>query len=352
MTGPLSSDSFTLNITGLAQSTSYEYRSWIRVAGVEYRSGTIQTDTTTAEPLPQYYAPEVATGIAWKQLSNKTTGLIDVLTKSNNVSYKGGTAITEYGILYSQDPTYNTPAAMTYGGTGILKVSTIGDYPDVTLPFSMTITGTIGSTSLYFRVFALNSAGLIGYGDIVEATTIPVVVVPATRTIFICGATTPTNPLVTSAISAKIGVSSPLDSGESVVLHLTHNAVSDTVSGGNEMLIANIRAEAYYTVGSSTVKNNLASSNMPYGNQDNCTNSAYSTLTITSSNIDNICLHTNAYSASKNASYQYTNSAMITITEIENAGGASYSLGANNLTAENTTDVSGIGGGGGLIAAV
>jgi len=104
-------------------------------------------------------------------------------------------------------------------------------------------------------------------------------------------------------------------------------------------LLANIRTCAYYTVGTSTTKNILATTSISYAQQATVANENYGTITITPNNISTICLHADAYSATKNTSYSYTNWAKVKITSIQNVGGANYSLGANNvLVSDNSSD--------------
>jgi hypothetical protein len=333
LSGPLSVGNFILDITGLAQSTSYDYRAYIQVAGIKYISGSWQTDITTATPPPTTYAPQVTTGSIFKQLTYN--GAIDALTKLNQIVDKGGLPLTEYGLLYTQDLANYDPAKLIYGGVGIGKASLVQDYPNPTGAFAITMSGLLDSSAIYFRAFAQNGSG-IGYGDIVYDETNPLAVVPPSNTVYICGATQlGSNPAVTSCMAGKLGVSTPLGAGESIILHFTNCAISDTVTAGNQALLANIRASAYYTVGAGTTQNILACSIMPFDTEDTCNNQASGTLTITASNIDNICLHSNAYSASKNTSYSYTNLSSVNITEIENVGGANYQLGANSMEAYN-----------------
>jgi len=131
-------------------------------------------------------------------------------------------------------------------------------------------------------------------------------------------------------------VSSPLLPGESVILNVTTCGTSDTITSPNQALLVGIRTCAYYTEGSSTVKNILAASDVSGGVQDSCVNENYGTITITSANIDSICLRANAYSAGKNSSFSFTNIAKVRINSIQNVGGANYGLGSNTLTANNS----------------
>lgn len=338
LNGPILGTGFQHNITGLAQSTSYDYRAYIQVAGVKYVSGSWQTNITAAEPAPVVYVPQVTTGVAFKQLSNTTTQSIDVITKSNAITDSGGTTITRYGVLYTDSSSFSTADKLTYNNVGpAVRMSFVDGSTSVA--FTTNLTGLADSSPFWFRAFAINSAG-IGYGDIANGTTIPLYVAPPTASlVYIDTPTqTSTNLMVTSSLSAKIGLSKPLEAGQSIILNVTTCGLSDTVTSPNEALLWNIRTCAYYTVGSSTVKNILAATDISLGVETTCRNENYGTITLTSANINTICLRANAYSASKNAALIYTNKSIFKINSIQNVGGANYSLGGNIMTAANSTD--------------
>ena len=333
LNGPLLVGNFSINIPGLAQSTSYDYRAYIYVGGVKYVSGSWKTTITTAEPVPVNYVPQVLTTTILKQATVNNT--ISVLTRGNTISDNGGVPITRYGVLYTEWAAFNSPSTLIYGnvGTEVKMVYLDGDKLGA---FQMEITGLADSSPFWYRAFAMNSVG-IGYGNVETAMTIPLSIVTPTRSIYIGTATqTGTVPTTTSTLSAKIVVSSPLLPGESVILNVTTCGTSDTITSPNQALLVGIRTCAYYTEGSSTVKNILAASDVSGGVQDSCVNENYGTITITSANIDSICLRANAYSAGKNSSFSFTNIAKVRINSIQNVGGANYGLGSNTLTANNS----------------
>jgi hypothetical protein len=342
LSGPILGTSWDATITGLLPNTSYQYKAYIQVAGVEYPDSTIpyREITTLAQPVPTVYVPQVALGFPFKQLA-LTSGLIDLIVRDNMITDKGGAAVTEYGLIYTQDVTKNNATALQYGKTGILKNSVIGDYAEDTA-FTLSATGLIPSTGIYVRAFAQNSAG-IGYSEIFAGTTIAGGVMPSeTATVFLTNITeTSTTPTTISKITAKIGVSRPLSGNEQIILHFNNGAVSDTVTPPNTALSAAIRSCAYYTLGSSTTKNLLAQSSVAMGVQTNSSQNINGTYTITASNINNVCLHAEAYSATKNEGDSYTNCAAITLSSIDNVNGANYAVGSSNkiVAANGSTPV-------------
>lgn len=332
--------SFIVNITGLVntQPTPYNYRAYIEVAGVPYY-GPIKSITVLAQPVVTTYVPQVVTTTILKQATDVDT--ITVLVKDNTITDKGGLPITRYGVLYTEWSTFSSPSTLIYGNVGAEVKMVYFDGDPTSLVFSTSILGLADSSPFWYRAFAMNSVG-IGYGSIEQATTIPLAVTPPSKTVYIGTATqTGTVPSTTSTLSAKIAVSSPLLAGQSIILHVTTCGLSDTITSPNQALLSSIRTCAYYTEGSSTVKNILAMTDVNYGTEATCANENYGTITITSTNIDTICLRANAYSSSKNTSYSYTNIAKVIITSIENVGGANYGLGTNTLTANNSGTGSG-----------
>lgn len=339
LSGPLSVDNFTLSITGLINtvSTPYEYRAVIQVAGVAY-SGNIQLTTVQAQAVPTTYAPQVTTGSIFKQLSNNN-GTIDALTKLNQIVDKGSLPLTEYGLVYTQDLANYDPAKLIYGGAGIGKVSFVQDYPNPTGAFAITIIGLLDSSAIYFRAFAQNSSG-IGYGEIAYDETIPLVVVPPTNSIFICGACQlAPNTDVRSCFCAHLGVSTPLLAGQNIVLCFTDNAYSQS----NVALSHPISSCSWISCSPSTSCCNFASSMVfSGGDPGSCSQEKFGSINIDSSNIDCYVLHAVATSSPADTGQDFTNTASVNLTCALNSGGANYSVGAlSSLEAYNT------GGGGG-----
>jgi hypothetical protein len=345
LSGPLAVNNFTIGITGLAENTSYDYKAYIQVAGVIYDSLTFQTTTTLAQPVPQFFAPSVTSGLFWKQLAKIST--IDVLTRNNSVDDNGGTTIIEYGILYTQDPAKNDPALLVYGGAGISKASITADIAEGLL-YQDTMPDLFDSSPIFFRAFATNSVG-IGYGTIQEGTTIALQVIPQQAQIYICGiCQLGANTDVRSCVCAHLGVSSPMGSG-SVRLWFTDCALSQAF----DPLQRNITACAWINLTSQTGAAccNFVSSSLNIGSTSCSANEGFAFVDVDASNISNIVLHAVTGSHASNAAIDYANVASVNLICVDNSGGANYSIGTSTLQAYNTSCCVG-GGGGGIVAAV
>jgi len=155
--GPLGSNSYTMNITGLSASTIYCYRAYFIVDGVEYY-GDILTGTTASIT---YTAPTVITGNAIDVLYNKFNVV------GNKLSSNGGAPIIEYGTLYTQLAHYGNSANLICNNypANVSKVSTISDVPSIPYEYSGNITGLNANTTTYYRAFAKNAFG-ISYGTV------------------------------------------------------------------------------------------------------------------------------------------------------------------------------------------
>ena len=128
----------------------------------------------------KYYIRAYATNIIGTSYGNLdslvTLPVVPTLTTSNilsitdssavsggNISYDGGAAITERGVVWgiSQNPTLPSTDTTKNGvGTGL---------------FTSNLKRLIGSTTYYVRAYATNSAGT-GYGNQVSFTTLPVII--------------------------------------------------------------------------------------------------------------------------------------------------------------------------------
>jgi len=330
-TGPILGTGWNTTIIGLLQNTTYEYKSYIQVAGVVYSSSTtpVRTITTPAVAPPAVYVPEVESGMISTQTVVNTKVMVS--TKNNEIIDAGGATITEYGILYTQDATKNNALDLQYGKTGILKASTVGSIAEGNV-FNPAMPNLTPSTGIYFRAFAQNSAG-IGYGNIISGAVMALPVPETKPTVYISNITqTSDNIQTSSVISAKIGLSKPLTAGQEIVLHFTNNAVSDTATLPNTSLLAQISACAYYTLGTSTVKQELASSSIAAGAITNSSQTKSGAFTITSTNIGTFCLHAIATSSIKNVGRSYSNLASISLVSVDNSGGANYEVGVPNRT--------------------
>jgi hypothetical protein len=130
--GPL----FTRSISGLTPNTSYNYRAWIQVNGIQY-NGTIQTVNTSVG------LPTVTT----KGLSGITTisG-----TSGGNVVNEGGASVTQRGVVYGLSPNPTTANTTTINGSGP------GSYLSKLI-------GLTPNTTYHIRAYAKNISG-VAYG--------------------------------------------------------------------------------------------------------------------------------------------------------------------------------------------
>ncbi len=155
VTSPLTAlGTFTKNIAGLTNSTTYYYRAYaINAVGTSY--GADSTFTTPASAI----VPTVLRVAA----SNLTTTTV---TLGGNITSNGGDPVTTSGIVYG---TTSMPAI---GGLGVVDSTTT---PLVALgTYSVNPTGLTHSTKYYFRAYAINSIGT-AYSAQDSFTTSPIV---------------------------------------------------------------------------------------------------------------------------------------------------------------------------------
>ncbi len=130
--------SFSCNLTGLADGTTYYVRAYAtNEKGTAY--GEQKTFTTTS-----YYAPTVSTN-APQNISFTTT------TCGGKVLTNGALSITDKGICYSTSPSPTVNSQKISCGTGL------GD-------FTCTLSNLLDSTVYYARAYAVNAKG-IAYGE-------------------------------------------------------------------------------------------------------------------------------------------------------------------------------------------
>ena len=142
--------SFTINMTGLRNSTIYYVRSYAKnSSGTSY--GLQVQFTTTAVTLS---APTVTTNPVTSITGQSATG-------GGNVTNAGSSALTERGIVWSTSPN----PSLTSSTSVYSKSSTNGIGS-----FTINMTGLRNSTIYYVRSYAKNSAGT-SYGSQVQFTT-------------------------------------------------------------------------------------------------------------------------------------------------------------------------------------
>lgn len=130
-------------ITGLMGGTTYYVRAYaINIIGTSY--GAVVSFTTNASP------PVVTTNEA-SSIANTSA------TVGGNISFSGGAAVTERGVVYSTSNTIPTvaDAKLAIGsGTGL---------------FSQSLSGLTQGSIYYLRAYAINSAGT-SYGSVISFT--------------------------------------------------------------------------------------------------------------------------------------------------------------------------------------
>lgn len=147
--------SFTSNITGLTQGTTYYVRAYAtNSAGTSY--GEQKTFTTNSVNLPTVTTNSVTN----VQQTTATCG--------GNVTADGGSTVTARGVCWStsQNPTVNGNHTSNGTGTG---------------SFTSSITGLSPNTTYYVRAYATNSAGT-AYGTQRTFTTLSQIYVPTVTT--------------------------------------------------------------------------------------------------------------------------------------------------------------------------
>ncbi|UCH93431.1 MAG: SBBP repeat-containing protein, partial [Candidatus Aminicenantes bacterium] len=136
-TGNWGTGTFTVNVTGLPAGITIYFKAFAtNTAGTGYSA---QDSFTT----PAITAPTVTT----TAVSNITTTSAD---SGGNVTYDGGSAVTARGVCWSTNVNPTTADNTTTDGTG-------------TGSFTSSITGLMEYTTYYVRAYATNSVGT-GYG--------------------------------------------------------------------------------------------------------------------------------------------------------------------------------------------
>lgn len=142
---PFSNNSFTLPASNLTPNTQYEYQAIVIDNRGKWYFG--QKKSFTTRPLAK-------ASITTSQPLQITSRFVKI---GGLVTYNGGTAITEKGIVYSSSP---NPTTNNFKITDQSSDSS----------FFLYANGLNSNTTYYFRAYAVNSQG-ISYGNEVQLTT-------------------------------------------------------------------------------------------------------------------------------------------------------------------------------------
>lgn len=324
--GPLVTDSFVETISGLTPSTSYTFRARMIVDGVEYFGETC-TISTSALPLN---LPTVHTGDLGTP--NKTS----IFVYQNGVDDDGGSAVVEYGMLYSQSTSYNSEGTLIYENVGAVVKKDVGSGSES--DYEAGATGLTPNTTTYMRAYARTAAGT-GYGEIKNAQT-----AADTVTIAISNWQNVIDTTSCNSWCAKLSTSRELVAGEG--FDLIYQIRARSISTGTGGLSHYVCATGNITRCGNLVDS--ASSCVPSSSETSDTDFAGGSIRICGANssycVDNytLCANTQMHAADYNE--PYTNHGLVVFSGIDNcSGGVNYALCtpnevcANSATAFNPT---------------
>lgn len=161
--GPLTNNSYTIDITGLTPSTKYRYRAYFVVDGVEYY-GNILTGTTASISIT---TPTVITGEAYHDLDAPSTA---IRVYNNCISNNGNAPIQEYGVLYTKSIQFSCDNCLIIENypNYVMKKSLYDDgqmNPYFIDDSAYSICNLESDTTYYYRAYAKNAAGY-SYGSV------------------------------------------------------------------------------------------------------------------------------------------------------------------------------------------
>ena len=140
---------FSVNVSGLQSGKTYYYRAYARNSiNTSLSSNTLQFNTKAAT------TPILSTIQESNVMENS-------ITTGGNISNDGGVPITLRGVVWSRTPNTNINI-----NTGVVVNSGSGYGV-----FTTQLTSLPSNTLIYFKAFARNDAGLVGYGIERTATT-------------------------------------------------------------------------------------------------------------------------------------------------------------------------------------
>lgn len=132
---------YSVNVSGLSSGTTYYYRAYAQNAVNTSLSANTLSFTTQQATIPV---------VTTTQESNV---MANTMITGGNVMNDGGVPIISRGVVWSRTPGVNINNA-----TNVSSGSGSGS-------FSTTLSGLSANTIIYFRAFAQNVAGLVGYGS-------------------------------------------------------------------------------------------------------------------------------------------------------------------------------------------
>lgn len=139
--------SFSVNVSGLQSGITYYYRAYARNSiNTSLSSNTLQFNTKAAT------TPILNT-------TQESNVLVNSISTGGSISNDGGVPITLRGVVWSSTPNANI-------NTGVVVNSGSGSGV-----FTTQLTSLPSNSTIYFKAFARNEAGLVGYGTERTATT-------------------------------------------------------------------------------------------------------------------------------------------------------------------------------------
>jgi hypothetical protein len=139
--------SYSASASGLTHGTTYYFRAYARNA-----VNTSLSPNTVSFTTQQATTPVVIT-------TQESNVLANTINTGGNVMSDGGVPIISRGVIWSRTPGVN------------ISNSTIVSSGSGSGSFSTTLSGLPANTIIYFRAFAQNASGLVGYGSERSVTT-------------------------------------------------------------------------------------------------------------------------------------------------------------------------------------
>lgn len=155
---------YSATLTGLTPNTTYNFVAYAKnVAGTALSSTILNFRTLTPNP------PTLTTTAA--------SNITDISFQSGgNITADGGAPIIQRGICWNTTGTPTTANSLTNNGTGVGS-------------FTSSASSLTSYTTYYVRPYAINSGGIVGYGNQITVQTnlsVPALVSPANNTTLPC----------------------------------------------------------------------------------------------------------------------------------------------------------------------